>query len=228
MLRFNDIPSPNCVLVFETTAAPPIVIGDFTAYTQKIIDATGLCARFSQTHSVDMVAGVEYSDRFDAAILDLEEQAAISDGSATIRDINDERARRNVPAVPASSRVWVALHAAETRPSPLETATWDGLVVCGETQLGGGLPGLRFDPSEMAERVDQTECPLPAGVTAVGISGVSTEFMMSAWKNIIGESNVQFEQPGGGFMTHRMYRSGLLGWVQMAEQSLNYNWPSYP
>jgi len=231
MLQFNDTVAPDCVVVFSVADDARTFVAAVQEYMQQILDTVNIRAKISETHSIDMVAAATRVDHISQVSTTPEERSALDSKTATVADLNQTRKGHGIPPISVDNRVWVALHMVETRQSPLDAATWDGLVVSDEARAQVQPHDVMFNPAKIAECMRSGTVPMPEWVLNVGISGVSVDFMISAWKNIIGEGPIgstPFGECGAGFMAHRMHRSTCTGWVEMAEQSLNYNWPHYP
>jgi len=72
------------------------------------------------------------------------------------------------------------------------------------------------------------DVPSPPCVQAVGVSGVSDEFMEDLWAEIISEEPQTFEGAGKGFMKHPMWiRLPCKSWVAVRESSHNFGWKGY-
>jgi hypothetical protein len=72
------------------------------------------------------------------------------------------------------------------------------------------------------------DVPSPPCVQAVGVSGVSDEFMEDLWAEIISEEPQTFEGAGKGFMKHPMWiRLPCKSWVAVRESSYNFGWKGY-
>lgn len=70
------------------------------------------------------------------------------------------------------------------------------------------------------------DVPPPPFITAVGISAVSDEFMMTLWREIIAEESNTLDGKGKGYMVHPMWRR-IGDWLTVREQSHNFGWKGY-
>lgn len=73
------------------------------------------------------------------------------------------------------------------------------------------------------------DVPPPACITAVGVSAVSDEFMMSLWSEIISECPNTLDGKGEGYMVHPMWMriGNPAEWASCREQSFNFGWKGY-
>ena len=90
-------------------------------------------------------------------------------------------------------------------------------------------PDIVLSPQEIVDCLINE----PNFVKNIGVSAVSSEIMMSWWRDIISKEPNRLDVAGKGYMVHPMWRKGapadsLWGdWSDVREMSFNFGWKGY-
>lgn len=140
-------------------------------------------------------------------------------------DWADEEANNTVKnqIIAVAHRMW--------GPAPnclLQNSRMDGLVVVHESAKEVCDQYL-LDPRNVASALrESTFLPVPAGVVAVGVSGVSDAYAKMVWAEIVTTSRNWMDGDGKGYMVHPMFMfTENSGYHDMREMSFNFGWGTF-
>tara|TARA_B100000767_G_scaffold172199_1_gene161154 strand:+ start:1149 stop:1769 length:621 start_codon:yes stop_codon:yes gene_type:complete len=107
----------------------------------------------------------------------------------------------------------------------LENSRMEGLVVVQESAKPIDDQYL-LDPRNVASALrESTFLPVPAGVVAVGVSGVSDAYAKMVWAEIVTTSRNWMDGDGKGYMVHPMFMfTESEGYHGIREMSFNFGW----
>jgi len=106
-----------------------------------------------------------------------------------------------------------------------ENSRMKGLVVVQESAKPIDDQHL-LDPRNVASALrESTFLPVPAGVVAVGVSGVSYAYAKMVWAEIVTPSRNWMDGEGKGYMVHPMFMfTESVGYDGIREMSFNFGW----